>query len=1029
MNDLNNCPKISFIVVNYNGLSCLEECFNSIKNLNYPEEKIECVFVDNGSMDGSVRFIKENYTHIKIVTNDSNEGFAKPNNDGAKIATGEYLALINNDMKLDPNWLNDMLDTLQSCEDEKYVCVGSKILNFDGKKLDFAGGSISFYGHGFQFDYGVDSEFANRKYNKDKDILFACGGAMLIKKDVFLKVGGFDEDYFAYNEDVDLGWRLWILGYKVKFCSKALCYHKHSSTSKKFHANVKNELNDRNTLFTIYKNYESDKLYEILFSTLIIKMYKTSDEENDIIQSHSIRDFIDNFEKIKVKREFIQKQRKVGDKFIIDKFLIKPYDNQLLKYNFHNSLYNNIINKLINNVNLESMFGKKKNKVLIISSGSVGEKMAGPGIRYLEISKELSRVSNVKLAVPNNDCNLNLENYNIDIFNYNVDDYKKLSDEFLSSDIVIVQGIIFQLLPVLKNYCSDRIIIVDLYDPIVIEDLEINKKKNIKKRESIHTNSLDLLTEQIKLGDYFVCATEKQKDFWTGMLISFNRINPREYDLSNTLDKLIGYLPFGFTNEDPIHTRDAYEEKICNLKSDDKIFIWGGGIWNWFDPITIIKAVNNISKYRDDIKLFFLGIKHPNPDIPEMEMLNASVKLTEDLGIKDKHVFFNMDWVDYNDRHNFLLESYSGVSCHFNSLETRYSFRTRVLDYLWAGLPIITTEGDYFANEVQINELGIVVNYKDVEGMEKALVRISDDKQFYNRCKNNIREFREQFKWENVTTDLKNFCINPIKKQNKNEEMYSYILDFCQLEHNGTLEPIYAGKAIKQEFKCRYPNLKKIEIRIATYARLNEGFMIFKLYDKATDLLIYEEKIFTASVDDNCWHQIEFQPILNSEGRKFSFSIEAAKDVSKDNSFTLYYSKEKNEAGLLFYNDIPIEGNLSFRTSCMLTNIPLADKNGITLYDEGNLNSVINDIKGIDKSEKERLINRVNEINNQNKIIKKQMVNKIQVQNDDIKELNKSIAKINENIIEINHWKGIIEYRFNKIKKLNIFNLLKKDKK
>lgn len=1020
-----NNPKVSFIIVNYNGLNCLEECFSSIEKLNYPKDKIEQILVDNGSVDGSIKFINQHYPKVRIIKNECNEGFAKPNNDAAKIATGEYIALINNDMKIDNNWLIDMFETLQNCEDESYVCAGSKILNWDGSKLDFAGGSISFYGHGFQDDYELDIESSHERYDSDKDILFPCGGAMLINKDVYLNVAGFDEDYFAYNEDVDLGWRLWILGYKIRYCSKAICYHKHSNTAKKLDNKIINKLNNCNTLVTIFKNYEDDKLYKMLFSSLIVKMYSASDDEYENGLNSVLSDFIKRLHNAKYKRKFIQENRKVKDEFLISKFINKPYDNQLLKYVFKNNKYNYLINKLIDGLELEEIFGEKKNNILVISPGSIGEKMAGPGIRYLEVSKELSKVCNVKLAVPNNDCNLNLDDYNIDIFNYSIDDYKRLSNEFLKSDIVMVQGIIFQLLPVLKDYCDDRIIIVDLYDPIVIEDLEINKKKNIEKRENVHKNSLSLLTEQIKLGDYFVCATERQKDFWTGMLVAFNRVNPKEYDLSNTLDKLIGYLPFGFTNEDPIHTRDAYKEKICNLKSDDKIFIWGGGIWNWFDPITLIKAINNISKYRDDIKLFFLGVKHPNPDIPEMEMLNASVKLAEDLGIKDKCVFFNMDWVDYKDRHNYLMESYAGVSCHFNSLETMYSFRTRVLDYLWTGLPIITTEGDYFANEVQTKQLGIVVNYKDIDGMEKALVRISDDKQFYNQCKDNIRKFRENFKWENVTKQLKEFCIYPIKKQNDALKVNSYVLDSCQLQHDGTLESIYEGRVVKQEFKCRYPNLEKIEVRIATYARVNEGYMIFKLFDKATGLLLHEEKILTAKVEDSCWHEVNFKPIINSQGREFYFSIEAAKDVDSQNSFTLYYCSEKHDEGILYYNDAQIEGNLSFRTSCVLTNKPIDEKDGIVLYDEDVLTNKINEVIGIDKYQKDILINTAKKINQQNKIFRQQVLDEKVVQN----ELNKSIAKINENMIEINKWQEIVEYRFNKIKKLNVFNLLKKDKK
>ena len=271
---MNGEKSISFIIVNYNGKHHLKECFSTLNKLNYPKDKIEYIMVDNGSKDGSVQFVKSKFKNVKIIQNKSNEGFAKPNNDAAKIAKGDYIALINNDMKIDANWLNDMVETLDSCNDDSYVCVGSKILNWDGSKLDFAGGSINFYGHGYQYDFGIEIDEANKRYNEDKDILFACGGAMLIDRNIYLEIGGLDEDYFAYFEDVDLGWRLWVLGYKVRFCSKAICYHKHNSTSKKMNRNKVMRMFERNSLFTIYKNYEEKRVYEILTGALLMKNYK-----------------------------------------------------------------------------------------------------------------------------------------------------------------------------------------------------------------------------------------------------------------------------------------------------------------------------------------------------------------------------------------------------------------------------------------------------------------------------------------------------------------------------------------------------------------------------------------------------------------------------------------------------------------------------------------------------------------------------------------------------------------------------------
>mgnify|MGYP002565060810 CR=1 FL=1 len=129
-----NEPIISFIIVNYNGKHLLKDCFESIKNLDYPEDRIEIILVDNGSSDGSVEYLNKKYPKVIVIKNEINEGFAKPNNDAAKIAKGKYIALINNDMRIDKNWLKDMLATLKSCDDS-YACVGSRILNWGDNSI------------------------------------------------------------------------------------------------------------------------------------------------------------------------------------------------------------------------------------------------------------------------------------------------------------------------------------------------------------------------------------------------------------------------------------------------------------------------------------------------------------------------------------------------------------------------------------------------------------------------------------------------------------------------------------------------------------------------------------------------------------------------------------------------------------------------------------------------------------------------------------------------------------------------------
>src|SRR5207237_1289819 len=158
----------------------------------------------------------------------------------------------------------------------------------------------------------------------------------------------------------------------------------------------------------------------------------------------------------------------------------------------------------------------------------------------------------------------------------------------------------------------------------------------------------------------------------------------------------------GVPPEPPPHTRPVLKGVYPGIGEDDKVILWGGGIWEWFDPLTLIQAVDRIRQTRPEVKLFFMGVKHPNPLVPEMEMTARAIALARELGLEGSAIFFN-DWVPYEERGSYLLEADVGVSLHFDHLETRYSFRTRVLDYIWAGLPVVCTAGDAVGEMVATN--------------------------------------------------------------------------------------------------------------------------------------------------------------------------------------------------------------------------------------------------------------------------------------------------------------------------------------
>lgn len=394
-------------------------------------------------------------------------------------------------------------------------------------------------------------------------------------------------------------------------------------------------------------------------------------------------------------------------------------------------------------------------KISIISYDIVGKNMAGPGIRFFEFSKILSKFADVTLHIPNK---VDIEIEGVKIKQYNIKNYSSLERSLEKAEVIIIQGHILYYFPALKNFPGK--IIVDLYNPFNLESLEMFKDHDIIERLRIDKNNNDIIKLQLAIGDYFICASEKQRDYWTGMLGALGRINPYSYDSDNTLRSLIDIVPFGIPSNPPKKVGTSISDIIPNIREDDKILLWGGGIWNWLDPITAVKALWEIGRNRNDLKLLFMGIKHPDPKLPEMKKCLDVIKLSKELDLYNTKVFFN-EWTPYDMRQTLLLESGAGLSIHQERIETEFSYRTRVLDYIWAGLPVITTEGDSIAKMVKDENIGEVVRYEDTTQLARVMESVLSNRSLQDIYKKNIKKIRARFYWENVTKPLVEYCRAP----------------------------------------------------------------------------------------------------------------------------------------------------------------------------------------------------------------------------------------------------------------------------
>ena len=248
-------PLVSMIIVNYNGKNYLKELFNSIYNLNYPKNKIEIIFVDNCSADGSVEFVKKNFPKVKVILNDVNN-YSRANNLGIQSAKGEFIAFLNTDIVLDKDWLKELIKLMQI--NKKIGAVGGKIFFKDRKTLQSTGHQP--YPNFYWGDRGFQEEDRSQ-YDKIEEVPSLCGASVLYRKSCLEDIGLFDEDFIMYFEDVEMSERCRKKGWKLFYVPLAKVYHQYLGSGGQ---KLQDYYVERNRLLFIAKHYP-ERLPEALF--------------------------------------------------------------------------------------------------------------------------------------------------------------------------------------------------------------------------------------------------------------------------------------------------------------------------------------------------------------------------------------------------------------------------------------------------------------------------------------------------------------------------------------------------------------------------------------------------------------------------------------------------------------------------------------------------------------------------------------------------------------------------------------------
>ncbi len=395
-------------------------------------------------------------------------------------------------------------------------------------------------------------------------------------------------------------------------------------------------------------------------------------------------------------------------------------------------------------------------RVLIVVGEPVGESMAGPAIRALELAKVLAEHVQVTLAAP---APSQVEHPGISLIEAGGSDFALLLEALKTHDVVVAQ----QLPPQLLRYVHRLPIryVADLYNPLMIELLEALADAGAPREASLARRLTRMVLAQCAVADFIVCASERQRDLWLGGLGLAGLIDLPSYRHDRTYRAMLDVVPFGLAETPPVHERQVLKGVWPGIGADDQVLLWGGGIWRWLDALTPIRAVERLAAEGRPVHLFFMGVDRPGADagvIPSSA--EAAIAYAGEHGLDGRCVHFNRTWVPYEERGSYLLEAALGLSAHHEHLETRFSFRTRVLDYLWAGLPMVLTSGDSMADLAEQRELGATVAPGDVDGFAAGCAALLDNPGRRAATGERVRGAARAFRWSEAAAPLVDFCLH-----------------------------------------------------------------------------------------------------------------------------------------------------------------------------------------------------------------------------------------------------------------------------
>lgn len=390
-------------------------------------------------------------------------------------------------------------------------------------------------------------------------------------------------------------------------------------------------------------------------------------------------------------------------------------------------------------------------RTVVVSTEQPGTRMAGPAIRAVHLAGALQAAgADVRLAVPAPpDTDLGVPTTAFGPFS--PESFRRLSR---GTDVVVTQPLRVDVARGLHG--AGARIVYDLYVPSFVEYPAAHggEQRSPAARDAlIARNQLEYATA-LSCGDAFICASDRQRDHWLGALGEAGRIYPLDDRPGAGVGPPVSVVPFGLSDEPPSPAAVPVLRGVL-VPADSVILLWTGGLWNWFDPATLLRGLRLAADADPRIRLVVMGAGHASDDWSEHRAAADAMRLADELGLlADGHLVVAARWVPFEQRSAFLLESDIGVCAYYDSDETRLSFRTRYLDHLWAGLPTLSTDGGSLTEQMVTAGAAATVPAGDAQAWTDALVALAADAARRQEMADAARRLAQDFRWSVATAPL-----------------------------------------------------------------------------------------------------------------------------------------------------------------------------------------------------------------------------------------------------------------------------------